>query len=617
MFSLRRKLLLGFGGLLAILLVVGGLGIVLIDRHSRTLDQIFRENYASVVYGQVMKEAVEELGGIARALLWKEGGAGRETTGPVMERFERNLALERANVTVPGEEEVARKLAAAWGAYKDAYGRAVTGDRPEIEARASYSTSVVPLAKELRALSQEVIDLNVGNMFNVDGQVKREAAGAKRAMLLLLALGLSFGAAFVAVMGRSILRPIRALTASARDIEGGNLDLVVPVRSKDELGQLAEAFNSMAARLREFRRSDRARFVRTLRTTQLAIDSLPDAVALLGPDGRVEQSNDAAARFFGLAPGADAASLPVKGLAEVYRRAAEEVRPVQPDGYDAAIQVWDGGGQERFFLPQAVPILDEEKRLVGVTLVLADVTHLRRLDEMKSGLVSVVSHELKTPLTSIRMGLHLLLDERLGPLNEKQSDLLIAARDDSDRLHRLIEGLLEMGRLRSGRPMLEMRPIPSEEVVDEAAGAFEAAFRDKGVKLASEVSPEVGPILADRVRIGLVVSNLLGNALKFTAPGGCVRISVRPGEGDDRDRVVFLVEDTGIGIPPESLPHVFERFFRAPGQKEGMGAGLGLAIAKEVVEAHGGRIWAESRPGAGSKFGFTVPAVEAGKGIAA
>jgi two-component system, NtrC family, sensor histidine kinase KinB len=219
----------------------------------------------------------------------------------------------------------------------------------------------------------------------------------------------------------------------------------------------------------------------------------------------------------------------------------------------------------------------------------------------------VVSHELKTPLTSIRMGLHLVVEERVGPLNEKQAELLTIARDDADRLHRIIEGLLEMGRIRSGRAMMDIRPIAAEAVMADAVDALEPAFRDKGVKIESDASPDVPSVLADRVRIGLVISNLLGNALKFTSPGGHVRITARRGEGEDGGKVAFAVEDDGPGIPPESLPHVFERFFQVPGRAEG-GAGLGLAIAKEVVEAHGGKIWAESRVGAGSRFGFTVPA---------
>jgi len=208
------------------------------------------------------------------------------------------------------------------------------------------------------------------------------------------------------------------------------------------------------------------------------------------------------------------------------------------------------------------------------------------------------------------MALHLALEERVGPLNEKQAELLVAAREDADRLHRIIEGLLEMGRIRSGRVLMDLRPLFPEDLVSQGMEGMRASFRDKGVTLESDVPGDAPPVLADTIRIGLVVSNLLGNALKFTPPGGSVTVSVRSEEREQGKEVVFTVQDTGVGIPPESLPHLFERFYRVPGQEEKSGAGLGLAIAKEIVEAHGGRVWAESEIGRGSRFSFALRAAE-------
>jgi len=289
-------------------------------------------------------------------------------------------------------------------------------------------------------------------------------------------------------------------------------------------------------------------------------------------------------------------------LGELYQQVSRGAKPLQPKGYESAIEVYDAGGQLRFFLPQAVPIMDAGQHLLGVTLVLGDVTNLRRLDEMKSGLLSVVSHELKTPLTSIRMASHLLLEERVGALNAKQTELLMAARDDADRLQKIIEDLLDMGRLESGRVKLDLQSEPSERLVSDAVTPLETAFHDKGLDLEVEVPVETPPVLADPARIGHVFSNLLDNALKFTPPGGKVRISAEP-----MDKYVrFMVEDTGIGIPAEYQVRVFERFYRIPRENQPSGAGLGLAIAKEIVDAHGGTIAVESKPGQGSRFSFTL-----------
>ena len=186
----------------------------------------------------------------------------------------------------------------------------------------------------------------------------------------------------------------------------------------------------MAARLREFRRTNRAKLLRTQQTTQLAVNSLPDAVAVTSPDGTIELSNDAAQRLFGIRPAANIVAVADRRLVEVFREVVKTERASNVRGYESAIEVYDAGGQLRFFLPHAVPISDGDTHaIVGVTLVLADVTNLRRLDEMKSGLLSVVSHELKTPLTSIRMAVHLLLEERVGVLTSKQVELLTAARE--------------------------------------------------------------------------------------------------------------------------------------------------------------------------------------------
>jgi signal transduction histidine kinase len=475
----------------------------------------------------------------------------------------------------------------------------------ETERRALYRERLVPLSQQVKSTAQRVIAINLENIVSIDGQVRQSAVRSQWTMYALLAAGAGLAILLFGTISRSILRPLGLLTRSAREIEAGNLDLVVSVPSRDEVGQLAAAFNSMASRLREFRRSDRARLVRTQRTTQLAINSLPDAVAILGPDGRVELANETARKLFRLHPDTDVASLPFKGLAELYQRASREARSFRSENYETAIQVFNG--QERFFLPQAMPILDEDGQLMGVTLLLVDVTSLRRLDEMKSGLLSVVSHELKTPLTSIRMAMHLLLEERLGALTEKQVELVVAAREDSERLYKIIENLLDMTRIESGRALMELKPLDVESLVSQAADAARASFRDQGVLLEVDVPAGMPSVLADPVRIGLVFSNLLSNALRHTPSGGEVQISAQ----SDDDSVRFTVKDTGAGIAPEHLPHVFERFYRVPKPNASPGAGLGLAIAKDIVEAHGGRIWAESQVGAGSVLSFTFPHQEA------
>jgi two-component system, NtrC family, sensor histidine kinase KinB len=328
-------------------------------------------------------------------------------------------------------------------------------------------------------------------------------------------------------------------------------------------------------------------------------------VAICNPNGEIEMANEAAERLFGLRRESTVAAAGNENINELYTRVVHEMRPLRPEGYDSAIQIFRNG-EERFFMPEATPILDDQRQLIGVTLVLMDVTRMRHLDEVKSGLISTVSHELKTPLTSIRLATHVLLSEKLGPLTPRQMELLATAREDSDRLFRIIESLLDLSRMESGRSEIQMSPVTAEQLVIQAVEEMRSAFLDRGITLAIDVSPDVPSVLADTLRLQSVFGNLLNNALRNTSAGGKVSITAQP-EGD---MVCFAVEDDGAGIPEEYLPHIFDKFFRVPGRERESESGLGLAIVKEIVEAHGGKIDVKSQLGKGSRFTFTLRTVE-------
>jgi NtrC-family two-component system sensor histidine kinase KinB len=619
MFGLRQKLMFGFGGLLLILLTVSVLGIAVSQQHRTAMDKFLYENWRSVEYGEKMVEALNVLNDQARDLPTDATAADLNAASavalPSLKIFDDNVVAEDNNITLPHEDEIAGKLTALWSGtdlktgakvssdnYRDNYLK-LLDEKTTPDDRKAALAAVVRLSPQVKMQAQGVIDLNLDNMTPVQGKVKAMADDASRLMLVLAGVGTGLAVLFTMMMARSILEPVRALTKSAGQIEQGNLDLVVQVKSRDELAKLAEAFNSMAAKLREYRRTSKAKLVRTQQSTQNAINSLPDAVAIVTPDGNIEMANQAAQKLFGLRPDVHVTEQRAPWLVNLFNKTITDLRPVQPRDYASAVQVLDEKGGEKFFLPHSVPVLDEEGNLLGVTVVLADVTNLRRLDEMKSGMLSVVSHELKTPLTSIRMGVHLLLEERLGSLTAAQNDILTAVREDSDRLHLIVVNLLDMGRIESGRAMMELKPEPAEKIVADATEQIITAFHDKGVSLTTQLPDGLPSVLVDDTRIGHVFSNLLGNALKFTPPGGQVTISA---EARPDGFVQFTIADTGSGISQQFQNRIFERFFRVPGQTGQTGAGLGLAIAREIVEAHGGTVSVESVEGEGSKFSFTL-----------
>jgi len=602
MISLRHKLWFGFGGLLLILLVVSALAVVVLTRYSKALETIFRENYDSYVYCDGMKNALNDLNLRDQLLIWHEESASQIDASAEEQRFMRELKLQLRNCTLPGELEHTQHLAEKWKQY-DAEARRFEST-PAGDRRQLYQSSLLPLFQDMIQTAQWIADANMNNMISVDGQVKGMLLDVRGWLLVLVIAGVAAAGFVGATAITSILRQLQALTRSAQQIEAGNLDLDLEVISRDEIGQLAAAFNSMTAKLREFRRLDHDRLVRTQHTTQLAIDSLPDAVFIIGPEGAIEVSNRAASKHFGIDPGLtiEELSQKLKWLGPLYESAKDGRARESSPGYRSAIQLFDAG-HERFLLPRAVPMIGLEGKPIGECVILVDVTPLRSADEAKSNVVSTVSHELRTPLTSIRMALKMLTGDQFGPLTAKQAKLLEAARQDSDRLYRIIENLMNISRIESGRVEFHFRPMPPRDIVSMAADPMRSAFNEKHIELEIDLPAQLPLVRADPGVITSALSNLLSNALKFTRAGGRVRIVAAADEG----RVCFSVTDTGPGIPDEFAGRIFDKFFRVPTKEGPGGAGLGLAIAKDVVEAHGGRIDLLPCNGSGSTFRFFLP----------
>jgi signal transduction histidine kinase len=564
---------------------VSFLTAIVLTRYSHALERVFRENYDSVTYCDQMKEAMDALNLRALLLIWTPPPAAEINEAAQRAKFQANLDREFDNITLPGEREHTERLGDLWKQYQSDLDQFDLAPAPK--RAGMYSATLLPGFKNIHETAQWIADANISAMVSVDGRVKQTLVEVRNWLLVLSFAGTLAAALAVGAAGTSILHPLRNLLLGARQIARGDLDLNLPVGSRDEIGSLAEEFNSMAAKLREFRRLDHNRLLRTQQTTQLAIDSLPDAVFIIGPTGVVEISNRMAGAHFGIQPGAEVRELggKLKWLGPIYDAVKTNQQQPRAPGYAAAIQLFENG-QERFLLPHAVAMLGIEGGVIGVCVILVDVTALRAADEAKSNLVATVSHELRTPLTSIRMTMNLLCDPRFGPLGQKQTLLLEAARQDSERLYRIIENLLNINRIESGRAQFQLREISPAEIVASAVDAMRSAFAEKRLKLSVMVAPGLPNVRADAAGIGSALTNLLSNALKFTPAGG--EVSVR---ADLEEKMVcFSVADTGPGIPEEYAGHVFEKFFRVPTKNGPTGAGLGLAIAKEIVEAHGGII---------------------------
>jgi signal transduction histidine kinase/HAMP domain-containing protein len=617
MFSLRMKLLAGLASLLAILIAVTLLGNSVLNRYSNSIHQLFAEDYDSVAASQAMKESLERMLERAQDRAWNANPSASDESravparsnspDPDIEAFERQLEAQAHIADVPGEREATEKLADAWREFKTAYLSLSDDRRSFAERREIFLQRILPTASEVRTRATAVIDMNLADMEAGRGHARQMAARARWTMHLLAAIGIAVAGGIVLFAGVVVLRPLRVLESSLRQITRGNLELKIHTHTRDEIGQLGRTFNDMAAQLREFKRIDHERLIRTQHTTQLAIDSLPDAVLIIDPRGIVELTNETATRLFGLKPGVNVIDdLSTPWLSDLHQQAMGGDRtPRSGLGYSEAIHVEDGGA-DRFFLPRTYAIVDEKDNVIGSAIVLADVTELRRLDQMKSDLLATTAHELKTPLTSMRLIMHLMAEERIGPLNPRQRDVISAAQEDSDRLHNVVETLLDMDRIRSGRVLMETRPMRAEKLVRECVEPQRDAIAAAGLELRVDISSDAGEVRVDPQRMGYVFGNLIGNAIKYTPGGGSIRVSAEL----TANGVHFCVADNGRGIPEQFRHRVFEKFFRAPGQSGESGSGLGLAIVKSVIEAHRGKVWIESgERGQGTRVHFVLPTV--------
>jgi signal transduction histidine kinase len=200
------------------------------------------------------------------------------------------------------------------------------------------------------------------------------------------------------------------------------------------------------------------------------------------------------------------------------------------------------------------------------------------------------------------MAIHLLLDDKIGPLTPKQQELLLAAREDSEHLHKILNSLLDISRIVSGKMAMEFHAVPPHQIVSETVESFRGAALGYGVKIHTLLPGDLPEVWADTMRIGHVFANLLSNALKYTASGDTVTVAAQVGE----EQVEFSVSDTGKGIPEQYLSRIFDPFFRVPGQEADTGTGLGLSIVKEIIEAHGGTVTVKSKTGEGTTFSFTL-----------
>jgi NtrC-family two-component system sensor histidine kinase KinB len=595
---MKKRILIGLLPLLVLLVAIGCYAITLFLSLGGAIDRILHENYASVVACENMKESAERMDSALFFTLAGETDRSRKMYDENLPVFETNLNAELNNITIPGEDVLAYKVRDLHAEYVKKVAAFLA--LPQVEQRRQmYFGEMLPLFTEIKNTAQSILELNQAHMNSANHDARDLSRTSVRYMVFAVVAGLAGALVFIHLLLRSTLSPIQSLTSFARELGDGNLDQVVPVLSTDELGQLADAFNKMASKLRAYRQVTSDEILQARQMTEITFSAFPDPIIAFDARGVINFKNPAAEKLLQKLELDDQLPQQIAGQVEAVLKGGDDYIPVS---FGNAICVRPDD-KETFFLPRIIGIRSEKGTIFGGAAILQNVTRLRLVDELKTNLVSTVSHELKTPLTSVRMALHLMLEEAIGELNSKQSELLIAARDDSERLLAMINDLLDLTRLESGTSHMFTEPrTPGDLVTSAIAASKDVADRNR-VRLVAALPAEQLPLVSvEWQQIAHAFSNLITNAVKHSPPGEEVIVRAAREDGGIR----FSVSDKGPGVPAKYQPYLFEKFYRVP-NAERSGAGLGLSIAREIVRAHHGSIGVRSTPGQGAEFYFDLP----------
>jgi PAS domain S-box-containing protein len=618
--SLRFKLLFSYLIFVTALLVLGGWSAWRLREMGSVSRRIISNNYDSVVAAQEMKESLERQDSAALFALL---GAREKAITQLREhrvRFDANFQKAANNITEVGEPEAIEAIRRDRDIYYqmfDAFMNRVAGGEnasgEELAERNEYFTRLEPQFNKLRAECEHLLQLNQRAMLG-----KSEAAAGVAQLwfyrtLLIAGALIAAGTVLAFFLANRIVEPLRQLTASTARIAGGDLSAKVAVSSRDEVGVLAVEYNRMAERIRQLRSSDMGKLLVAQQTTEAAIDSLYDPVIVTDGEGCVTKLNPAAEEIFGSEnenTGRHVGEVARDSrIAGAVAEALESQRPVAGEGMSSVLPL-AVDGSERAFRLRTTPMRDNGRHLLGAVTILEDITHLREIDRLKSEFIATASHELRTPLTSVQMGVHLLLEGALGELTEQQNEVLQACRQDCERLDKLMRDLLDLSKIEAGENQPQLAAISARDLLATAVEELRPQVEAKDLTLSVDVPVDLPWVLIDRLQIGRVISNLVINALRHTKNGE-IKISA-----EQRDNhVAISIADTGSGIPTEYLPHIFDKFVQVPDAPTG-GAGLGLAISKSIVEAHGGQISVQSQVGRGSTFTFTLPLAAESEDIA-
>jgi PAS domain S-box-containing protein len=557
--KLKTKLSIGLIFLFGVILLFGILGTVNINRLGNDAELILKDNYESILYCNNMLKSLETI----------------TTRKDATDIFEMNLKKQESNLTEPGEKELTAEIRKNFEEMK-----------ADPKDPSNYT--------DIRKAILEVIDLNTSAIFRKNAVVQNTAASAKQWLTIIFTILTLISFTFIFNLPGIISNPIQSLSDGIKEIANKNYSKRVYLKQKDEFGDLAIAFNSMAEKLDLYEHSNIAKMQFEKSRIETIINQMRDGIIGLDANRNILFINVLAQKLLGLKEadiiGKYAPDIALKN--DLMRKLLQ----TDQDKKDLKIYLDD---KEGYFNKDILDVRNNQE-VIGQVIVLRNITIFHELNEAKTNFIATVSHELKTPISSIKMSTQLLADERTGILGEDQKQLVNSIGDDADRLLKITSELIDLAQLESGNIQFNRQPTSVKLIIDDALDAVQIQAQQKNISIKTSL-PQIMPVIqADREKTTWVMINLLTNAIKYSFSSSIIEIAVT----SKNNQVGIVVKDHGRGIEEKYLSRIFDRYFKVPGNTERSRTGLGLAISKEFIEAQGGKISVQSQLGEGSEFGF-------------
>jgi PAS domain S-box-containing protein len=561
--KLKTKLSFGLSFLFVVIIGFGILAIFYINRLSNDSNRVLKNNHESLVYCNNMLKALEDIPAKKSAISF----------------FNDNLSKQEKNITESGEGEA-------------------TGELRKNFSELLVNPSDPSNYPQIRQSIQVINDLNQQAILRKNEVAQKTAEDANLWLTVIFVVIGLVTFTFVVNFPQIISTPVRLLNEGIRAVANKEYDKRIYLKQDDEFGELVHAFNSMAEKLDEYEHSNLAKIKFEKSRIETIINQMRDAIIGLDGKGNILFLNEVAQNLLGLKE----ADIMGKYAADIALK-NDLMRNLLQGENKKELKIF-ADNKESYFNKDVLNVTDNET-IIGKVVVLRNITPFHELNEAKTNFIATVSHELKTPISSIKMSAKLLTDSRVGHLNAEQQDLIRSITDDSDRLLKITGELLNMSQVETGNLQLKLQQANPAEIIEQAIQAVLFQAQQKNITISKNMQQTLPLILADTEKTSWVLINFLTNAIKYSGESSVIEVAAYPNDL----AVVFSVTDHGKGIDEKYLPKIFDRYFKVPGTQERTGTGLGLSISKEFIEAQNGHIWATSQIGEGSRFNFSLPAM--------